>query len=45
MEERVAFAGGALDLRTTTGQGTRLLATFPLDPNAIYAALPGDLVQ
>ena len=34
MEERVAFAGGALDLRTTAGQGTRLLATFPLEPNA-----------
>ena len=34
MEERVAFAGGALELRTGAGQGTRLLATFPLESKA-----------
>jgi signal transduction histidine kinase len=32
MEERVAFAGGTLELRTAVGQGTRLLATFPIEP-------------
>jgi two-component system sensor histidine kinase UhpB len=30
MEERVALEGGALDLRSSPGQGTVLLATFPL---------------
>jgi signal transduction histidine kinase len=30
MEERVALAGGSFELRTAPGQGTILLATFPL---------------
>jgi two-component system sensor histidine kinase UhpB len=30
MEERVALAGGTLELRSAPGQGTVLLATFPL---------------
>ena len=30
MEERAALAGGTLELRTAPGQGTVLLATFPL---------------
>ena len=30
MEERVALVGGAFELRTAPGQGTVLLATFPL---------------
>ena len=30
MEERVALAGGTLELRSAAGQGTVLLATFPL---------------
>jgi signal transduction histidine kinase len=30
MEERVALSGGTLDLRSAPGQGTVLLATFPL---------------
>jgi two-component system sensor histidine kinase UhpB len=30
MEERIALAGGALELRTAPGQGTVVLATFPL---------------
>jgi signal transduction histidine kinase len=30
MEERVALAGGTLELRAAPGQGTVLLATFPL---------------
>jgi len=30
MEERTALAGGALELRAIPGQGTTLLATFPL---------------
>jgi signal transduction histidine kinase len=30
MEERIALAGGSLELRTAPGQGTILLATFPL---------------
>jgi signal transduction histidine kinase len=30
MEERTALAGGSLELRTAPGQGTILLATFPL---------------
>jgi signal transduction histidine kinase len=30
MEERVALAGGAFEMRTAPGQGTALLATFPL---------------
>ena len=32
MEERMAFAGGSLELRSAPGQGTVLLATFPLGP-------------
>lgn len=31
MEERAALTGGALELRTGAGQGTLLLATFPLE--------------
>jgi signal transduction histidine kinase len=34
IEERIAFAGGSLELRTAPGQGTVLLATFPLEPAA-----------
>lgn len=34
MEERVALSGGSLELRTAPGQGTILLATFPLKPSA-----------
>jgi signal transduction histidine kinase len=30
MEERVALEGGSLELRSAPGQGTVLLATFPL---------------
>jgi signal transduction histidine kinase len=30
MEERVALAGGSFELRTAPGQGTAMLATFPL---------------
>jgi signal transduction histidine kinase len=30
MEERIALAGGSIELRTAPGQGTILLATFPL---------------
>jgi signal transduction histidine kinase len=30
MEERVALAGGSFELRTARGQGTTMLATFPL---------------
>ena len=32
IEERVALAGGSLELRSSPGQGTVLLATFPLQP-------------
>jgi signal transduction histidine kinase len=32
MEERVALAGGSFELRTGPGQGTVMLATFPLSP-------------
>jgi two-component system sensor histidine kinase UhpB len=32
MEERVALAGGSLELRSSPGQGTVLLATFALAP-------------
>jgi signal transduction histidine kinase len=32
MEERVALAGGTLELRSAPGQGTVLLATFALQP-------------
>jgi signal transduction histidine kinase len=32
MEERVALAGGSLELRSAPGQGTVLLATFALAP-------------
>ena len=32
MEERVALVGGTLELRSAPGQGTVLLATFPLQP-------------
>jgi two-component system sensor histidine kinase UhpB len=34
MEERVALSGGSFELRTAPGQGTILLATFPLKPSA-----------
>ena len=34
MEERAALSGGTLELRTAPGQGTILLATFPLKPSA-----------
>jgi two-component system sensor histidine kinase UhpB len=30
MEERVAVSGGSFELRSAPGQGTELLATFPL---------------
>jgi signal transduction histidine kinase len=30
MEERMALAGGSFELRSTPGQGTVLLATFPM---------------
>jgi PAS domain S-box-containing protein len=33
MEERIALAGGAFELRSAPGQGTVLLATFPLMTN------------
>jgi signal transduction histidine kinase len=33
MEERVALAGGSFELRSSPGQGTELLATFPLEPS------------
>ncbi len=32
MEERMALAGGSFELRSAPGQGTVLLATFPLAP-------------
>jgi signal transduction histidine kinase len=32
MEERVALAGGSFELRSVPGQGTVLLASFPLEP-------------
>lgn len=32
MEERMAFAGGSLELKAAPGEGTMLLATFPLAP-------------
>jgi two-component system sensor histidine kinase UhpB len=32
MEERVALAGGSFELRSAPGQGTELLASFPLEP-------------
>jgi signal transduction histidine kinase len=38
MEERVALAGGRLELRTAPGQGTVLLATFPLVQARVGAA-------
>jgi signal transduction histidine kinase len=31
MEERIAIAGGSIELRSQPGQGTVLLATFPID--------------
>jgi signal transduction histidine kinase len=34
MEERIAQAGGALEVRTAPGKGTVLLATFPLQGTA-----------
>jgi signal transduction histidine kinase len=34
MEERVALAGGSFELRSAAGQGTVLLATFPLSSKA-----------
>jgi len=33
MEERMALAGGSFELRSAPGQGTILLATFPLVPS------------
>jgi signal transduction histidine kinase len=30
MEERMALAGGSFELRSAPGQGTLLLASFPL---------------
>jgi signal transduction histidine kinase len=33
MEERTALVGGSLELRAAPGQGTVVLATFPLAPN------------
>jgi signal transduction histidine kinase len=33
MEERAALAGGSFELRTAPGQGTVMLATFPLQTN------------
>jgi signal transduction histidine kinase len=38
MEERVALAGGRLELRTSPGQGTVLLATFPLEQSRVGVA-------
>jgi two-component system sensor histidine kinase UhpB len=32
MEERMALSGGAFELRSAPGEGTTLLATFPLPP-------------
>jgi len=34
MEERVALAGGSLELRSRPGEGTVMVATFPLSVNA-----------
>jgi two-component system sensor histidine kinase UhpB len=34
MEERMALAGGSFELRSAPGQGTILLASFPLAPSA-----------
>ena len=31
MEERIAIAGGSMELRSQPGQGTVLLATFPIE--------------
>jgi signal transduction histidine kinase len=31
MEERVALAGGTLRIHSTPGQGTVIVASFPLD--------------
>jgi two-component system sensor histidine kinase UhpB len=31
MEERIAIAGGSIELRSQPGQGTVLLATFPIE--------------
>jgi signal transduction histidine kinase len=38
MEERVALAGGSFELRTSPGQGTTMLATFPLSAPGGQAA-------
>jgi two-component system sensor histidine kinase UhpB len=32
MEERMTLSGGAFELRSAPGEGTTLLATFPLPP-------------
>jgi signal transduction histidine kinase len=32
MEERIALAGGTLELCSAPGQGTLMLATFALEP-------------
>ena len=39
MEERMALAGGSFELRSSPGQGTVLLATFPLAPATRERAL------
>ena len=39
MEERMALAGGSFELRSAPGQGTVLLATFPLPATAKERAL------
>ncbi len=39
MEERMALAGGSFELRSAPGQGTVLLATFPLPTTAKERAL------
>jgi len=38
MEERIALAGGSFELRAAPGQGTLVLATFPLRRRASEAA-------
>ena len=38
MEERIALAGGSFELRAAPGQGTVVLATFPVRRRASEAA-------
>ena len=38
MEERIALAAGSLELRSAPGQGTLLVATFPLQSAKSAAA-------